>query len=98
MDRTVRGLRDRLADLDGKGYGAYKSIKGVYDFGDFTLSIDHVQGDPFAEPSRLRVFLPLAVCGFPKELHQNRIREVALRDYLTRSFHKAASRHSRISG
>ena len=45
-------LRQRLRSIDQKGYKAYKTIEGTYSFPLFTLAIDHVQGDPFAEPSR----------------------------------------------
>ena len=33
-------------------------MQGSYDFGNFTLHIDYVQGDPFASPSRIRVVVP----------------------------------------
>ena len=41
-------LRQILHRIDGSGYKAHKDLKGVYDFSHFVLSIDHVQGDPFA--------------------------------------------------
>ncbi|KKL13159.1 hypothetical protein LCGC14_2528550 [marine sediment metagenome] len=46
--RTENDLKTTLRRIDGKGYKAYKDIKGQYDFGTYTLIIDHVQGDPFA--------------------------------------------------
>jgi predicted ABC-class ATPase len=79
-------LSDQLYRLDGQGYGAYKSLKGAYDFGDFTLHIDHVQGDPFAGPSRVRVVVPQKMAGFPNRLWEVPCRAVALADYLTRGF------------
>jgi predicted ABC-class ATPase len=54
------------------------------------LIIDRVQGDPFASPSQVRVQLPQSVAGFPRNLYQNRSREIALRDYLTRQFDQVA--------
>ena len=51
-------LTAALRAIDGKGYGAYKSIAGAYAFGDYTLNIDYVQGDPFATPSRFRAVVP----------------------------------------
>jgi predicted ABC-class ATPase len=83
-------LRSTLLQLDGRGYKAYKDIKGSYNFPDFTLIIDRVQGDPFASPSQVRVQLPQSVAGFPRNLYQNRSREIALRDYLTREFDQVA--------
>lgn len=83
-------LRQLLLQLDGRGYKAYRDIKGRYQFPDFTLIIDRVQGDPFATPSQVRVQLPQSVAGFPPQLYQTPAREVALRDYLTRSFYHTA--------
>lgn len=48
-------LRELLIQIDGQGYKAYKQLRGSYAFDDYVLSIDHVQGDPFAAPSRFRV-------------------------------------------
>ncbi len=95
---THNELYDRLYRLDGQGYGAYKSLKGEYDFGDFTLHIDHVQGDPFAAPSRVRVVVPQSMAGFPQRLWELPCRAIALADYLTREFHRAAQGRERTSG
>ena len=83
-------LRQLLLQLDGRGYKAYKDIKGSYKFPDFILIIDRVQGDPFATPSQVRVQLLQSVAGFPDNLYRTLSREIALRDYLTRSFCQAA--------
>ena len=83
-------LRSNLLQLDGRGYKAYKEIKGKYEFPNFTLVIDYVQGDPFALPSQFRVLVPQGVAQFPPQLYQTRTREIALRDYLTRQFEQAA--------
>ena len=48
-------LKQMLASINRKSYPAYKSLKGSYDFGTHVLTIDHVQGDPFAFPSHLSV-------------------------------------------
>ncbi len=85
----MQQLIGALHRIDGRGYGAYKDIRGVYQLHDWLLCIDHVQGDPFAAPSRLRLKLPLAAAGFPAELQTPRIRNTALCDFLTRAFHHA---------
>ncbi|MDY6803223.1 MAG: ABC-ATPase domain-containing protein [Cyanobacteriota bacterium] len=77
-------LRQKLLDLDNRNYKAYKDILGSYEFPDFTLIVDYVQGDPFAAPTKIRVQVPHRVAGFPQELYSNRSREIALRDYLSR--------------
>ncbi len=79
-------LRNKLKRINGKGYKAYKEIRGNYDFDDFILSIDHVQGDPFASPSRVRVTVAQTRAKLPKDSFCNRSREIALRDFLTREF------------
>jgi|JYMV01.1.fsa_nt_gi predicted ABC-class ATPase len=84
-----------LRRINGKGYKAYKELQGLYDFSPFVLSIDHVQGDPFALPSRVSIQIPSATAGFPPHLFSNKIRKVALADYLAREFDKAIEKNSR---
>lgn len=74
--------------LDGKGFKAYKDLLGSYDAGAWTLCIDHVQGDPFAAPSKIRLRVPHGSAHFPATLWSNRAREVAFRDYLARVIHR----------
>ena len=75
-----------LKGIDGLGYKAYKDIEGAYDFGGFSLIIDHVQGDPFASPTRIRLKVPQKRAQFPSDLFEKKIRARALQDYLTRKF------------
>ncbi|MEA5536186.1 ABC-ATPase domain-containing protein [Crocosphaera sp. XPORK-15E] len=82
-------LFNHLLQLDGRGYKAYKDIKGSYQFPDFTLIIEHIQGDPFASPSKLIIKIPQSVAKFPPNLYQNHSRKVALEDYLIRQFYQA---------
>ena len=82
-------LRQQLLRLDGRGYKAYKDLEGTYDFETFTLFIDHVQGDPFAEPSKVRIRVSNSVGNFPENLWSNAVRAVAFRDYLARSVFSA---------
>jgi predicted ABC-class ATPase len=83
-------LQRHLLQLDNRGYKAYKDIKDNYDFSEFTLIIDYVQGDPFASPSKFRVIVSPNIAQIPRELFNSRSREIALQDYLTRQFDKAA--------
>ena len=59
-------LYRRLSNLDGKSYGAYKSLRGSHDLPDLdaTLFIDKVQSDPYAPASRARVQIPLSVLDY----------------------------------
>ena len=40
-------LYELLLQLDGRSYKAYKDIQGTYQFPNFRLIIQQVQGDPF---------------------------------------------------
>jgi len=79
-------LKNILTRIDGKGYKAYKDIEGSFDFGPFTFHIDHVQGDPFAAPSRLRFRIPLSKTGFAPSLFEHRIRRISFQDFIARRF------------
>ena len=78
----MRHLEQLLQQTDHKSYPAYKSLQGSYRFPAYTLSIDHVQGDPFAAPSRLSVTVPGKVAGMPAEDLTPPHRRVALEDAL----------------
>ena len=93
-----RHLNSLLLKLDNASYKAYKELKGTYQFKDFTLIIDRVQGDPFAAPSQVRVIVPQTVAKFPPQLYQTKSRAVAIKDYLARQFARAASRLSSHRG
>ncbi len=83
-------LRTLLHRIDRQSYKAYKDIRGTYEFPNFTLLIDYVQGDPFASPSRLRVIVPQSVAQFPEEVFRSPSRAIALKDFLTRQFAEMA--------
>lgn len=79
-------LRQMLLRLDGRGYPAYKDLARVYEFPSFTLYMDHIQGDPFAAPSRLRARVSQGIARFDASLYASRSRAIALRDFLCRRF------------
>jgi len=78
-------LELRLDRIDGKGYRAYKDLAGAYDMGDFCLYIDHVQGDPFAAPSKIRMRVPQSLAAIPRKWFSTPIRRMALEDFLGRA-------------
>ena len=55
--KNLNDLRNELSKIDNRSYKAYKQIEGCYDFENYILSIDHVQGDPFASPSRVKIII-----------------------------------------
>ena len=91
-------LYNTLIRLDGKNYKAYKDIKANYQFPKFDLIIEHIQGDPFASPSKLIIKIPHNVAEFPTELYENESRKIALEDYLIRQFSQACQQISRHRG
>jgi predicted ABC-class ATPase len=95
--RNRDDLKRILSGIKGRGFKAYRELKGVYAFEDFVLLIDHVQSDPFAAPSRFRVQIPKNTAGFPEDTYKNKSRETGLRDFLTRQFYQNAKKISRGS-
>ncbi|MGB0910835.1 MAG: ABC-ATPase domain-containing protein [Nitrospirales bacterium] len=85
--KTLNDLRLHLARIDGRGYKAYKDIAGAYAYDGFILFIDHVQGDPFAAPSKIRVRVKQQVANFPTNLWSSRVRRIAFCDFLARVVH-----------
>lgn len=84
--KSSNELRSMLRSVDHKSYPAYKSLAGIYQFPHFTLSIDHVQGDPFASPSSLHVEVGNKTAGFPPAYYEKGCSRIALQDHLTRQF------------
>ena len=78
-------LLNQITSLDGKGYKTYKNLQGKsFSFGLFQLTFEHVQGDPFAAPSRLSIKIGLKTAGFSKTHYENPLRKLALEDHLLR--------------
>ena len=86
--KTYHDLRELLNRIDHRGYPAYKDTAGSYQFETYVLSIDHVQGDPFAAPSRVSIHVSGKNAGFPSDLFQEKHKRIALQDYLIRKFAK----------
>ena len=92
--RTSADLKNLLAQIDRRSYPAYKDTRGAYQFPGYILSIDHVQGDPFAAPSKLSVQVRGRDAGFPRALYRTKVQRVALQDELTRQFGRQAAQCS----
>lgn len=90
--KTSEDLRDLLFRINRKSYPAYKDTRGAYSFPGYILSIDHVQGDPFAAPSKISVKVSGKQAGFPQELYASRETRIALQDHLIRQFHQKIER------
>ncbi|MCI8433389.1 MAG: ABC-ATPase domain-containing protein [Lachnospiraceae bacterium] len=82
--KTAAELQTLLRQIDHKGYPAYKDTRGKYQFQQYVLSIDHVQGDPFAAPSKVSLIVPGRVAGFDRACYESHVRKIAFQDYLLR--------------
>ena len=87
-------LKKALSLINGKSYGSYKSLSDRYDFKKYVLSIDHVQGDPFASPSKLQIIIDQKTAKFPADLFNTSYKRIALEDYLTRLFYSNINKFS----
>lgn len=77
-------LNTLLRQIDHKGYPAYKQLRGEYQFPGYVLGIDHVQGDPFAAPSKVSIHVKGPQAAFPQELYRLECQKTALEDTLLR--------------
>ncbi|GMA45568.1 hypothetical protein GCM10025853_30250 [Tetragenococcus halophilus subsp. halophilus DSM 20339] len=77
-----------LKSLDGQKYGAYKRTQGRYQFDNYQLSIDHVQVDPYAPPTKARIIIDRSVLDIPDEWLDSKYKKIAVSDFLTRNFLK----------
>lgn len=87
-------LQDLLRSVNRKSYPAYKSLKGIYQFDRYQLSIDHVQGDPFASPSHISVRISHKDAGFPEDYYKDSLTRTTLADFLTRQFEQQINRYT----
>ncbi len=83
-DRQIGDLERILLRIDGRGYRAYRDAKGRFRFAEGLLCIDHVQGDPFATPSRIRVRIDQSKAKIPRSIFDTPVSRMALEDYLAR--------------
>jgi predicted ABC-class ATPase len=87
----MRELESLLTGLGGRGYKAYKQIQGRrFRHRSFELVVDHIQGDPYATPSKIRALVPSSVANLSPSALANADRRRATRDFLTRAFARAA--------
>ena len=96
--RSNRDLKNILERIDHKGYPAYKDTKGEYQFSNYVLDIEHVQGDPFASPSQLRITVNGKNVGLPSKYYDKKHKRIAAQDYLLRKIGYEISKNSKQRG
>ncbi|MBE9067938.1 ABC-ATPase domain-containing protein [Leptolyngbya cf. ectocarpi LEGE 11479] len=84
MTTSHHVLEQQLEHLDGRSYSAYKRLKGSYAFPEFELTLAHIQGDPFAAPSRVSLWGSHQHSQWPEQYWQEPARRVVLADFLHR--------------
>lgn len=87
-------LRSTLERIAGKAFGAYRDIEGTYAFDGYELSIERVQRDPFAPPSKIAVTVPQETAGFDPALLSTPARRIALQDHVLRAFAQELSKNA----
>jgi len=95
---SIDELRRILSRIDGRSYNAYHEIRGEFALDAFTLCVDHVQGDPFATPSKLRLRVDQSLAQLPEDLFDNSRRRLACEDYLARRVERAARENAKACG
>ncbi|EMR9625375.1 ABC-ATPase domain-containing protein [Vibrio parahaemolyticus] len=90
-------LTATLKKIEKQNYRAYQQIKGQYDFIDFTLFIDHVQGDPYASASRFRATRAWSLTGLEWLKDESPAFQRAARDFIARSFEQFAKQENTVS-
>jgi len=83
--RDVSRLVSILHRIDGRGYKAYKELEGAWAFGDHRLVVDHVQGDPFADPSRVTAFVSPERAALPEAAFSADARALGTAAFLARA-------------
>ncbi|MCP4004929.1 MAG: ABC-ATPase domain-containing protein [bacterium] len=96
---SAADLQAALGRIDRKPYGFYKDLRGrSYSLDGFDLCIDHVQGDPFAAPSRVRVDVSPARADLPEFALENSDARRACADFLLRAFRESLRAQSVSAG
>ncbi|KAJ1800384.1 hypothetical protein LPJ59_001138, partial [Coemansia sp. RSA 2399] len=81
-------LENLLNSIDGRQYSSYKQLSGQrFDFHNFSLVFDHIQVDPYAPPSQIRLVVSQRVAQFPIDLHSTKVRNVACAHHLSQLVH-----------
>jgi len=81
-------LKEIFRSIDGRSYKSYKILQGkTFQFPPFQIVFEHIQGDPFAFPSRISVSVDLTTAGFSPSFYENGLKRLAFEDHLLRVLH-----------
>lgn len=96
--RSLDELESLLERIDGRGYKAYKELRGRWAYDGFTLDFDHIQGDPFADPSRVTVVVEPDVAHFPESAFASDARALGTGALLARAIAREGRQRSGARG
>ncbi|PTH61585.1 ATPase [Staphylococcus arlettae] len=96
--KQAHTLFQTLQSLDGQKYGAYKRLADTYAYDNFQLAIDHIQADPYAPPSKVRVIINKVTTGIPEHLVDTKLKRIATSDFLTRNIYNEIHKLTKQQG
>ena len=94
---TTSVLKHKLESVSEKDYGAYQSLKGEYDYSQFTLLIDQIPKDPYAPP-HTGIYRAVVKNNFFSQFNNifnTKVSEIAFRDFLARNFYNITIKKSK---
>lgn len=98
MLKPLSDLQRTLISIDGDQYVNYKEIRGEYETANLRIAIDHIQNDPFAASTRIRVMVNQNKAKFPEYFLSSDDTKLAVRDYLARQLFYEVAKFSRQRG
>ncbi|PTH65913.1 ABC-ATPase domain-containing protein [Staphylococcus arlettae] len=96
--KQAHTLFQTLQSLDGQKYGAYKRLADTYAYDNFQLAIDHIQADPYAPPSKVRIIINKVTTGIPEHLVDTKLKRIATSDFLTRNIYNEIHKLTKQQG
>ena len=82
--KTKNDFHKQIISLEGKKAGAYRDLDGQYDFSEFIMTFEIVQGEMKRTSARIRIRVPFTVAKFPRDVFSTPSRTMGACDYLTR--------------
>ncbi len=90
----MKRLKEYLNRIDKKSYKLYKNIKGKYNFGRFSLEFVHIQGDPFASPTTVKIESDIKEWSVVNKDIDDELKILAVSDYINRIVYRYLSIYS----
>lgn len=95
LDKDLKSILERI---DHKGYSAYRETRGEYEFENYILNIEHVQGDPFASSSQISITVNNKNERIPSKYYNKNFKIIAIQDYLLRKIGLELVKNSKQRG